>query len=259
VRILLTNDDGVSSPGIILLAKALRDAGHRVFVLAPDSDRSGFSHSISFLGNPCKITEIEQDTWSCSGTPADCVVMGLMGGIPGLCVTGGSGLVPDLVLSGINRGANIGTDIIYSGTAAAARQGSLCGIPSVALSLVEGGESWYWEGAVSFASARLGEMRARWREGIFVNVNFPNIPEGPGALVPAFPSLRRYNDRVELYEAPGGGRYCFTRTGSVETRPENGSDWDAVSKNQASMSAVLVQPVSLEGAFPDRAADGGKR
>jgi 5'-nucleotidase len=259
VRILLTNDDGIDSPGILITAEALRKAGHRVFVLAPDINRSGVSHGISFLNGPCKISEIDVDTWSCSGTPADCVVMGLLGGLPEISITEDlPGSPPDMVLSGINRGANVGTDIIYSGTAAAARQGSLCGIPSVALSLVElAGKTdpavhgtdpdWHWDGAVSFIAARLEEIRAYWKPGVFVNVNFPNIPRGPRALVPAFPSLRYYTDRIEVYDAPGGDRYCFTRAGQVASKEEAGSDWDEVMKHNAAMSAVLVYPVSLEG------------
>jgi 5'-nucleotidase len=251
VRILLTNDDGIASTGITLLAKALRDAGHRVFVLAPDSERSGFSHAISFLNGPCKIAEIEKDTWICSGTPADCVIFALLGGIPELTMVDDSGAAvkgrgPDLVLSGINRGANIGTDINYSGTAAAARQGGLIGIPSAALSLVEGDGRWHWEAAVSFITEHLEEIRNYWKAGTFVNVNFPNTAGGAQALVPAFPSVRYYNDRIECYRSPGGVLYCFAKTGKVETMPEDGSDWDVVSKNRAAMSAVFVQPVALE-------------
>jgi 5'-nucleotidase len=147
-----------------------------------------------------------------------------------------------LILSGINRGANIGTDIIYSGTAAAARQGSFAGIPSIALSLVEGDGDWYWEPAISFITEKLSQMRDYWREGTFVNVNFPNTKNGPGSLVPAFPSLRYYNDRIETYSAPAGGLYCFASLGDIESRPQPGSDWDEVSKNNAAMSVVLSQP-----------------
>jgi 5'-nucleotidase len=250
VRILLTNDDGIASVGITLLAKALRDAGHRVFVIAPDSERSGFSNAISFLNDPCKITEIEKDTWICSGTPADCVICGLLGGIPPLTMVDDHGAAlqgqgPDLVLSGINRGANLGTDINYSGTAAAARQGGLLGIPSVALSLVEG-SPWHWEAAVSFSVEHLQEMRNYWKAGTFVNVNFPNISEGAHSLFPAFPSVRYYNDRIETYRAPAGSLYCFPKAGKVQTRPEDGSDWDIVSKKMAAMTSVLVQPAALE-------------
>ena len=246
MRILLTNDDGLSSPGIGLLARALREAGYRVFVAAPDSDRSGVSHSISFLKAPCKLTETEPDTWSCSGTPVDCIVLALLGGIPELTMLdGGGGIPPDMILSGINRGANIGTDIVYSGTAAAARQGSLMGIPSAALSLVEGGR-WQWEMAAAFAVERLAEIRRRWQADIFVNVNIPNGAVPPSALVPAFPSVRYYNDRIDPYDAPDGGRYCFARAGEVGAKPETGSDWDVVSRNQASISAVFIHPVVVE-------------
>ena len=246
MRILLTNDDGCASPGITLLAKALREAGHRVFVLAPDSDRSGVSHSISFLGGPCKLTEIEKDTWSCSGTPADCVVLALLGGIPELkVVDDDGGIPPDLLISGINRGANIGTDVIYSGTAAAARQGSLIGIPSLALSLLEG-DAWHWEMAASFSVERLEEMRRFWKADTFVNVNIPNGAAAPHARGSAFPSLRRYYDRIDRYEAQDGGRYCFARAGKIGAEPEAGSDWDVVSKNQASISAMFIHPVVLE-------------
>ncbi|MDR1318467.1 MAG: 5'/3'-nucleotidase SurE [Treponema sp.] len=245
MRILLTNDDGIDSRGLSLLARALREAGHRVFVVAPDSDRSGVSHSISFLREPCKLTEREKDTWSCSGTPADCVVVASLGGVPEL-----DGL-PDLVVSGINRGANIGTDIVYSGTAAAARQGGLCGIPSLALSLVEG-DSWNWEGAVNFSLKHLAEIIAYRKPETFVNVNIPNIGEEPGGLVPAFPSLRCYTDRVDPYEAHDGSRYCFSTAGKIGTWPERGSDWDAVSRNLASMSAVFIHPVSLEEVITEK-------
>jgi 5'-nucleotidase len=250
MTILLTNDDGIDSQGLLLLARALRGAGHRVFVLAPDSDRSGVSHSISFLSGPCKITEKEEDTWSCSGTPVDCVVMAILGAVPGLKgipegVFDDPSPPVDMIVSGINRGANIGTDLIYSGTAAAARQGSLANIPSVALSLIEG-EDWYWEMAVEFAAAHLEKMRDFWKPDTFVNVNIPNGPGGPAGLVPAFLSLRRYNDRIEPFEAGDGARYCFARAGEIGTMPEEGSDWDAVSKNLASISAVFIHPVSLE-------------
>ena len=257
MKILLTNDDGFSSPGIVLLARALRAAGHRVFVLAPASDRSGASHSISFLSGPCKLSEIEADTWSCSGTPADCVVLALLGGIPELRIipieeTGEPpSPPPDLILSGINRGANLGTDIVYSGTAAAARQGSLIGIPAIALSLVEG-EHWHWDMAVSFAVNHLEEMMAFRQADTFVNVNIPNSAAGPSGLVPAFPSLRYYNDRIDTYKAPDGTCYCFARAGKIGAKAEAGSDWDVVSHNGASMSAIGIHPVGA----PSDAAGG---
>jgi 5'-nucleotidase len=237
MNILLTNDDGLESPGILLLASALRESGHRVVVLAPDQDRSGVSHSISFLGGPLVLKPRGEDTWSCSGLPVDCVVIAMLGGIP---------CKPDLIVSGINRGANLGTDLLYSGTAAAARQGSLFGIPSVALSLAN--DDWntvfYWDMAVEFSRSHLDELAGRWKTGTFINVNIPNDPRGPGGLAEAFPSRRLYHDSLKTMDAPSGDRYCFFYAGDVTVTPQAGSDRDVVSQNLAAVSSIWVHPVS---------------
>jgi len=252
LRILLTNDDGVSSQGIRLLAKVLRSAGHRVFTVAPDKNRSGASHCIEFLNNPLKLSEIDQDTWSCSGTPVDCVVTSLLGGIPEICISTESSALnmeraPDLILSGINAGANLGTDIIYSGTASAARQGSFFGIPSVALSLVESELPWQWETVISYITEKLVSIMGYWKAGTFVNVNFPNIEKKPLSLVPSFPSMRYYNDRIVTFTSPEGGRFCFAKPGKVENLPEDGSDWAEVLKGNAAFSVILSQPSIAAG------------
>jgi 5'-nucleotidase len=243
LRLLLTNDDGIKSPGLLLLAAALREVGHRVFVLAPEVDRSGVSHSITFLNKPRRITQVDEDTWSCDGTPVDCVVIGLMGGLPEIAPL-------DAIVSGINRGANLGTDIVYSGTAAAARQGALCNFPSLALSLLEGapskeGDAWYWDMATAFVAECFTEMLAFWKPGCFVNVNIPGQKETPRRLVHAFPSLRYYNDSIETYYAPDGHRYCFAKAGKINVKPEKGSDWEAVSGSNASISDILIHPALL--------------
>jgi 5'-nucleotidase len=252
MRILLTNDDGISSQGIRLLAKTLRETGHRVFTVAPDSNQSGCSHSIKFLNGPLKLTDIEDDTWSCSGTPVDCIVTALLGGIPEICIlTKGREFnmekAPDLVLSGINAGANLGTDIVYSGTAAAARQGSFFGIPSVALSLVDSDLPWQWETVIPYIIENLETLQGYWKEGVFVNVNFPNIEKKPSFLVPSFPSMRYYNDRIITFTSPEGGKYCFAKSGKVDNIPEDGSDWAEVLKGNAAYSLVVCQPVIAEG------------
>ena len=248
-RILLTNDDGVTSAGIRLLAKALRNAGHRVFVVAPAANRSGYSHAIQFLNKPLKLAEIEEDTWSCSGTPADCVITALLGGIAEICISTESAAfnmerAPDLILSGINTGANLGTDVIYSGTAAAARQGSFFGIPSVALSLVDNDLPWEWESVISYITEKLVSIMGYWKAGAFVNVNFPNIEKKPHSLVPTFPSMRYYNDRIVTFTSPEGHRYCFAKPGKVANIPEEGSDWAEVLKGNVAISVIMSQPVS---------------
>ena len=237
MNILLTNDDGFESPGILLLAAALRKSGRRVAVLAPDRDRSGVSHSISFLRGPLVLKPRGEDAWSCSGLPVDCVVTAMLGAIP---------YKPDLILSGINRGSNLGTDLLYSGTAAAARQGSLFGVPSIALSLSDDTQhtTFYWDMAVEFSLSRLDELTAWWKTGTFVKVNIPNSPNGPAGLAPAFPSCRFYHDSLKMMEAPGGDRYCFYFAGDVTVAPQTGSDRDVVAQNLAAVSSIWVHPVS---------------
>jgi len=253
MRILLTNDDGITSPGITLLAGALRQAGHRVIVVAPGRNRSGCSHSIVFLEEPVKLKEIEKDTWSCSGTPVDCVIVALLGGIPDIDIKTPQEnrlnleKAPDVILSGINLGANLGTDLTYSGTAAAARQGSFFGITSVALSLIDNEMGVYhWDPIISYITEKLPEFMGFWKPGCFVNINFPNNGKKPAAIVPTFPSMRYYNDSIERYTSPDGGIYCFAKTGKIGKPPTEGSDWAEVLKNNAALSVVKSEPVSRE-------------
>jgi len=248
MRILLTNDDGADSPGILLLAAALREAGHRVFMVAPSFDASGVSHSISFFKGSRKLAEIERDSYSFDGTPADCVVVALRGGIPELSIAEtGDGTPPGLVISGINRGANLGTDIVFSGTAAAARQGAFYGIPSLALSLVgTDWKTWNWDMAVAFVMERFGEMLSYWKPDSFVNVNIPNQEEKPPSLVHSFPSLRYYDDSIDVYHARDGNSYCVAKLEEVKAKPNRGSDWNTILENNASISEVFIHPVLLE-------------
>jgi 5'-nucleotidase len=241
MNILLTNDDGIDSPGLLLLAEALREkGGRRVLVLAPNRDRSGSSHSIRFLWDPLKLSGRGSDTWVCSGSPADCVILALLGALP---------VMPDLVISGINRGANLGTDLVYSGTAAAARQGGLGNIPAIALSLAGRGE-FFWNMAVSWTVDHLEELRKIWVPHTFVNVNIPNSPGGPGGMVFAAPARMVYADTLSIHKA-GGHSWCFFEHGDVSAVPETGSDWEAVSKNLAAVSPVYVHPVNCpeDGGF----------
>jgi 5'-nucleotidase len=125
MRVLVSNDDGVDAPGIRILASGLRDAGHEVLVVAPDRDRSGASNSLT-LDMPVRVIRHDASTWRVYGTPTDCVHV---------AITGMLEVEPDLVVSGINNTANLGDDVIYSGTVAAAMEGRFLGLPALALSL----------------------------------------------------------------------------------------------------------------------------
>jgi 5'-nucleotidase len=171
-RILVVNDDGVDSPGIIRLAERLAERW-AVTVVAPDGDRSGMSHSISTRH---AVTATERParavpTFACSGTPADCVVLG----VNELC-----GGTPDIVVSGINLGANLADDINYSGTVGAAVEAVVVGIPAIAVSLAitlpDCEPHHYWDTGAAVACTLVDEMlREPLPTGTYYNVNVPNV------------------------------------------------------------------------------------
>jgi 5'-nucleotidase len=261
MNLLLTNDDGFDSPGIRALAEAIRlRGGHRVFISAPDRDRSGVSHCLDILSGPVRVKSEGRGVWSCSGRPADCVLAAVLGGMP---------CKPDAVISGINKGANLGTDLIYSGTAAAARQAALMGVPAVAFSLAGDGD-FQWDMAVEYAAAHLEELLSLWKEDVFINVNIPNSAEGPDGMVHTWPALKDYHDRVTTMSAPGnipgdipgGSEWCFLVPGAESVEAENGSDCDAVSRNLVSVSSIFIHPVvarDLCSAAPEHASTGKRR
>jgi 5'-nucleotidase len=250
MNILLTNDDGINSDGILKLAETLRSGkNHKVSIVAPDVNRSGVSHALSIFNNAVKLTCLEKDTWSCTGYPADCIIAGLNGLLSER---------PDLILSGINNGENLGTDIIYSGTAAAARQGGLAGIPSIALSLAGNGP-YYWEMAISWIAGHLEELLSYWRLNTYVNVNIPNSPDGPKGIIPSWPAAKTYKDSLSIAAASHGVSYCFLEAGEDITFAEPGSDCDVVSRNFVSVSSVYNYPAVIRDlcpGVPDYAAVG---
>ena len=238
MNILLTNDDGIDSEGLQKLAKNLRASGkHRVFILAPDINRSGISHALALINGPVKVSAVEEDSWNCTGFPADCVLLALKGIIP---------LKPDIVISGINRGANLGTDIIYSGTASAARQASLFGIPAIALSLI-GNDPYHWDMAASWSAEHLEELLSYWKKETFVNVNIPNNPGYPTGLETTWPAERKYKDCLKNMTTRGGSQWWFLEGGEEISVSEAGSDCYTVSRNFVSVSVVLNHPSVLDG------------
>ena len=233
--ILLTNDDGISGVGINKLAELLRLQGkHKVTVIAPEVNRSGISHAVSLLVGPVKMTRLDENTYTCSGNPADCVVTALLGILPEK---------PELVISGINQGENLGTDIIYSGTVAAARQASFAGIPAIAFSLAGNGP-FHWDMAASWAVDHLEELLEYWKEGTFVNVNIPNNPLGPDGMLMAKPGIKHYYDGIEIRNVSDDSCWCFLETLKEQKvqAAETGTDIDVVSRNFVSVSTVYSYP-----------------
>ena len=235
MRILVTNDDGVESPGIIAVAEALRALGD-VTVVAPDGDRSAISHRITF-GSAVEISPVqdrEVPTFSCSGTPADCVVLGAYE----VC-----GKVPELLVSGINLGANLGDDINYSGTVAAAIEASIIGIPSIAVSLaVRWGkeEPHHWNTASALVLRLVREWRERLPGTSFLNVNVPNVPTGElrGIRVTR-QGRKRYEER--LLRLPNGNSTAFRITGRYDMQTAGtGTDLEAIREGYASVTPISI-------------------
>ena len=232
--ILLTNDDGIDSPGLRLLQKTLQSE-HEVWVVAPESDRSGSSHSIT-LGNPTKFTKREEQEYASGGTPADCVLHACLGLIP---------VEIDMVIAGINLGPNLGTDIVYSGTAAAARQGAFLGKPAVACSLNTYQSPYYLDFSVKFMVRNLTTIRDLWSEDHFLNINFPNRDE-PAEPVVTIPTRRIYEDEIVRFTSPQGDLYSFIGGQIPGGMMEEASDLAAVEAGFTSLSPILIHPTNHE-------------
>jgi len=168
MRILLTNDDGIHAPGLAALETIAGTLSDDVWVVAPETDQSGLSHSLS-LNDPLRLRQIGEKKFAVSGTPSDCVIMAVRRLVGGL---------PDLLLSGVNAGQNVADDVTYSGTIAGAIEGTLLGIPSIALSqsyTYDGTRKVPWATAETHAPEIIRKLIAfGFPEGILYNLNFPN-------------------------------------------------------------------------------------
>lgn len=167
-RILVTNDDGIDSPGIKVLESIAKKLSDDVWIVAPELEQSGKSHSIT-LKDPLRVRRISNRSFAVSGTPVDSVIMALNQ------IVGGK--VPDLILAGVNRGANMAEDITYSGTVAAAMEGTFLGVPSVALSQVfKRPDSIPWNTAKKHAPPLISKLlKIGWRKDVTININFPPV------------------------------------------------------------------------------------
>jgi 5'-nucleotidase len=241
MRVLITNDDGIGSLGLRALEQVL-SADNEVWVAAPETEKSGGSHSIT-LRDSIRVKTAGERRFSCRGTPADCVLVALMGLVP---------VTIDIVLSGINHGPNLGTDILYSGTAAGARQGALMGTPAVALSINSYAPPFDFAGPAEFVARNLDIFRDLWTDDHFLNINFPNKGCCGAAPVITFPSRRIYKDRLATYSAPTGDLFCFLTGEYPEAHLEEGSDCLVVDQGNISISPVHAHPrnwVSIEDSY----------
>lgn len=246
MRIVLTNDDGIEAAGLLAARKALEEAGAEVLTVAPDRNRSGVGRAISFDA-PLRVEERQMADggmgYACTGTPVDCVrlvALGLMG------------FKPDLVVSGINHGENLGDDVTYSGTVAAAFEGIVIGVPAIAASLAlsrpwhEGGEDGrlHFEPVARFVA---GLARRVSEEGLpkgrILTVNAPNLPEGElkGARATRL-GRRLYTDELIEVEDERGRVVAYNIYNNPPGRhEEEGTDFAAVEAGEISVTPVHLR------------------
>ncbi len=205
MKLLVSNDDGIFAPGIRSLANTLAAANHDVTVVCPDRERSATGHGLT-LHQPIRadiVTDVFHPSikaWACSGTPSDCVKLALWALLDS---------PPDFVVSGINQGSNLGTDILYSGTVSAAMEGIIEGIPSIAISLTSFTISEF-QPAADFAVSLLKQLETSPLGSMLLNVNVPAIPasEIVGVLITR-QGIRRYIDVFEKRVDPRGKTYYW--------------------------------------------------
>jgi 5'-nucleotidase len=189
-RILLANDDGISSPGLAVLEEIARTMSDDVWVVAPDSEQSGAAHSLT-INEPLRLRTVGDRRYAVRGTPTDCVMLAVHHLMRGQ-------KRPDLLMSGINMGANLGEDVTYSGTVAAAIEGCLLGIRSIAFSqLMKLNGPVPWDTPRKFAPQIIQKLLSvEWPPGVLMNVNFPDLPAG--AVSGTFATSQGQRDPADL-------------------------------------------------------------
>ncbi len=238
MRILLTNDDGVHAAGLQLLERIARQFSDDVWIVAPETDQSGVAHSFS-LSTPLRLREIAPKHFAVQGTPTDCVLMAVKRLL--------ADKKPDLVLSGVNRGQNVAEDVTYSGTIAAAIEGTLLGVPSIALSQSYGGletrDRPVWEATEAFAPQAINKILSIGvPPGVLVNVNFPPCAasEVKGIVVTA--QGRRDAELMRVEERRDGRNIpyywlMFQRAGFT---PGPGTDLEALAAHKVSVTPLRI-------------------
>src|SRR5919109_5027905 len=228
--ILLSNDDGIHSDGIIVLEKTLQSIGE-IYTVPPDRAQNSMSHALT-LHRPLRVYEVGARKLAVDGTPTDCVKLALTGLLP---------VRPDLVVSGINKGPNLGDDIIYSGTVSAALEGALLGIPAIAVSLVTF-ENFQFEGAADFTATLIERLQAKGIPGdMLLNVN---VPSGPKKDIKGWcytqQGKRHYSENIVERVDPRGKKYYWIGGDDLGFAQDEGTDCVAVHDGYISVTPLQV-------------------
>ncbi|MCM8803956.1 MAG: 5'/3'-nucleotidase SurE [Candidatus Omnitrophica bacterium] len=233
MKILLTNDDGIFSKGLIILEKYLRKIA-QVYVVVPETEKSAVSHSINLL-NPIRVRKINMNDffyYIVSGTPVDCVKIGIKELIKEKI---------DMVISGINLGPNLGMDILYSGTVSAACEGAILGIPSISISIA-GYRNFNFELSAKISLKIIEKIKSiKFPKDTILNINIPNrkINEIRGIKI-TYQSESRFNEEYEKRTDPRGNIYFWLKGSFKEIRNEKESDVDAVKNGYVSITPLQL-------------------
>ncbi len=244
MRILVTNDDGIHATGIRTLAERL-SYEHEVYVIAPDTERSAAGHSLT-LHRPLRVEEFDMDidvakAWAISGTPSDCVKIGVSQILE---------KKPDLIVSGINHGPNLGSDVLYSGTVSAAMEGCVLGYPSIAISLFNGDQHkanfvYAADFLVKFVN-RVVDIK--FPKQTILNINVPSVPgvnNESGIEITKLGS-RIYTDDYEKRVDPRGKAYYWLAGELIEKTQKDGTDIQAVRNGKVSITPVTFRMTNVD-------------
>jgi len=236
-HILTTNDDGIHAPGLKILAKQSRTLG-KTFIIAPEHDNSAASHSLT-MNRPLRVREIDENVYTINGTPTDCVTIGIGKILP---------QKPDLVISGINPGPNLGDDVSYSGTVSAAIESTMLGIPAIAISLAAESEPLHYETAAAFI-VRLAQviLEKGLPRDTLLNVNVPNTTSDKITGVAFTRRGRRlYDDAIKETYDPWGRKHYWIGGGTPSFDAGEDTDSAAISVNKISITPMHLDPTNYE-------------
>ena len=236
-HILLTNDDGIHAPGLKMLFQQSRNLGKTV-IIAPEHDNSAASHSLT-MNRPLRVREIAENTYTINGTPTDCVTIGIGKILP---------QKPDLVISGINPGPNLGDDVSYSGTVSAAIESTMLGIPAIAVSLAAETEPLHYETAAAFI-VRLAQiiLEKGLPRDTLLNVNVPNTTlEMIGGVAFTRRGRRLYDDAIKETFDPWGRKHYWIGGGTPSFDAGEDTDSAAISVNKISITPMHLDPTNYE-------------
>jgi 5'-nucleotidase len=237
MRILLTNDDGIDAPGLHALRQIAGELSDEVWVVAPETNQSGSGHSLS-LNEPLRMREVSERVYAVRGTPTDSIIMGARHVL--------KDKRPDLVLSGVNRGANLAEDVTYSGTIAGAFEGTQLGIRSLALSQAYGyerGDAPRWETVIAHAPKLIRQLLdEEWPPGVLMNVNFPDCaPDAIAGLIVTRQGKRDQNLLlVDERRDTWGNPYYWLGFERRRSNPAEGTDLWAVYNNHISVTPLYM-------------------